>query len=111
MLKKGILKPEISIDELGKRQFWTGVIIGLGISFSLCYLINYSREALRSITFFRDPIILTNKDFRLYDLFFATFSTSIGFGFTIIYWLKGRNHNIKPYSLQITGDFLNGLVP
>jgi len=95
MLKKGFLKPEISIDNLGKRQFWTGIIIGVGFSFILSYFFNYSREALRSFTFMGDLFIISEKEFRLYDLFFAAFSTSLGFGFTIIYWLRGRNKYIK----------------
>lgn len=100
MLKKGFLKPKISIDNLGKRKFWTGIIIGVGFSFVVSYFFNYSREALRSITFIGDPFILTEKEFRIYDLFFAAFSTSLGFGFTIIYWLKGRNKNIKKRYLK-----------
>ena len=100
MLKKGFLKPEISISTLGKRKFWTGIIIGIGLSFILSYFFNYSRELLRFITFMGDPYLLTEKEFRLYDLFFAAFSTSLGFGFTIVYWLRGRNQNIKKRYLK-----------
>ncbi|UBM61333.1 hypothetical protein LA303_07835 [Candidatus Sulfidibacterium hydrothermale] len=101
MLKKGFLKPELSINNLGKRQFWTGIIMGVVASFVLSYFFNYSRESLRSITFMGDPLILTEKEFRLYDLFFAAFSTSLGFGFTINFWLTGRNKIIKKRYLQI----------
>jgi len=52
------------------------------------------------LTFSVDPFILTEKEFRLYDLFFTTLATSIGFGFTIVYWLKGRNPNIKKTYLK-----------
>ena len=100
MLKKGFLKPEISIDNLGKRQFWTGIIIGVVASFVLSYFFNYSGEALRSISFMGDPFILSEKEFRLYDLFFSASSTSLGFGFTIIYWLRGRNPKIKKQYLK-----------
>jgi len=100
MLTKGFLKPEISIDKLGKRQFWTGTIIGILIAFVLSYFFNYSRESLRMITFMADPYILTEKEFRLYDLFFASFATSLGFGFTIVYWLRGRNKNIRKQYLK-----------
>jgi len=100
MLTKGFLKPGISIDKLGKRQFWTGTVIGILIAFVLSYFFNYSRESLRMITFMVDPYILTEKEFRLYDLFFASFATSLGFGFTIIYWLRGRNKNIRKRYLK-----------
>lgn len=100
MLTKGFLKPKISIDKLGKRQFWTGIIIGILIALVLSCFFNYSRESLRMITFMADPYILTEKEFRLYDLFFASFATSHGFGFTIIYWLRGSNKNIKKRYLK-----------
>ena len=101
MLRKGFLKPEISISTLGKKQFWTGIIIGVAISFILNYFLNYSRESLRLFTFFGDPYILSEKEFRIYDIFFTCFSTSIGFGFTIIYWLRGKNVNIKKNYLKL----------
>lgn len=100
MLTKGFIKPKISIDKVGKRQFWTGIIIGVMIAFILSYFFNYYRESLRMITFMTNPYILTEKEFRLYDLFFASFATSLGFGFTIIYWLSGRNKNIKKKYLK-----------
>lgn len=101
MLTKGFLKPKISIDKLGKRQFWTGVVIGFLVAFVLSYFFNYLRESLRMITFMADPYILTEKEFRLYDLFFASLATSLGFGFTIIYWLRGRNKSIKKQYLKL----------
>ena len=66
MLTKGFLKPELSIEILGKRQFLTGIILGILMAFILSYLFNYSRESLRMLTFMADPYILTEKEFRLY---------------------------------------------
>ncbi len=100
MLEKGFLKPEISVSNLGKKQFWTGIAVGIATAFVLSYFFNYAREASRFITFFRDPFILTEKEFRIYDLFFATLSTSLGFGFTITYWLQGRNPRVKKRYLK-----------
>ena len=101
MLKKGFLKPEISVSNLGKKKFRTGIAIDVGISFVLCYLFNYSREALRSVTFANpDPYILSDKEFRLYDLFRVVFATSLGSGFTIIYRMSGRNHYLKKKRLR-----------
>jgi len=113
MLTKGFLKPEISIDKLGKRQFWTGTIIGILIALVLSYFFNYSRESLRMITVMSDLYILPENESRLYDLFFASFSTSLGFGFTIIYWLRGENKNIKSRYLKtfaISNAWLISLV-
>ncbi|PKP46575.1 MAG: hypothetical protein CVT94_14190 [Bacteroidetes bacterium HGW-Bacteroidetes-11] len=95
MLNKGYLKPVISIEKIGKIRFLTGIVIGILVAFLASYFLNYSRESMRMLTFFADPLILSEKEFRLYDLFFAAFSTSFGFGFTIAYWAGGRNPNIK----------------
>lgn len=95
MLNKGFLKPVISIEKIGKKRFLTGIVIGVLVAFLASYFLNYSRESMRMLTFFADPLILSDKEFRLYDLFFAAFSTSLGFGFTIAYWAGGRNPNIK----------------
>ncbi|HZH73334.1 MAG TPA: hypothetical protein VFD91_12630, partial [Mariniphaga sp.] len=100
MLTKGFLKPELSIEKLGKRQFLTGIILGILMAFILSYLFNYSRESLRMLTFMADPYILTEKEFRLYDLFFASLATSLGFGVTIIFWLRGRNKSIQKLYLK-----------
>lgn len=95
MLNRGFLKPVISIEKIGKIRFWSGIVIGILVAFLASYFLNYSRESMRMLTFFADPLILSDKEFRLYDLFFAAFSTSLGFGFTIAYWAGGRNPNIK----------------
>jgi hypothetical protein len=101
MIEKGFLKPSLTISNIGKKQFWIGLIIGLFFAFLINHFFILSREALRSITFVRDPYILSNKEFRFYDLFFAAFSSSLGFGLTIICWLFTPNRNIKRNYLKI----------
>lgn len=101
MLTKGFLKPEISVGKLGRRRFWTGNIIGLLIAVVLSYFFSYSRESLRSITLMADLFMLTEGEFRLYDLFFAAFAASLGLGFTVIYWLRGNSRNIKKNHLRL----------
>jgi len=93
MLKKGFLKPNLTITKIGKNQFWFGLVFGLFSAFLINLLLNYSREALRLTTFERDAYILTIREFRLYDLFFAGFSSSLGFGFTVICWFYVSNKN------------------
>lgn len=100
MIKKGYLKPEISIDLIGKNKFWLGIILGIAYSLVLSYFFNYSREALRFITFNGDPYILPPKDFKKYDLFFASLSVSIGFSLSIVYWFLGHNKGIAKRYLK-----------
>lgn len=95
MLEKGFLKPKITTTKIGKRQFWIGLAIGLFFAFIINHFFILSREALRSITFIRDPYIISFKEFRLYDLFFAAFSSSLGFGITVICWFYIPSTRIK----------------
>lgn len=95
MLKNGFLKPNLTIAKIGKKRFWIGLLIGLFFAFIINHFFILSREALRSITFMRDPYILSYKEFRLYDLFFAALSSSLGFGLTIICWFFLPNRKIK----------------
>ncbi|WP_167619416.1 hypothetical protein [Maribellus sediminis] len=91
MLKKGFLKPDLTINKIGKRQFWFGVVFGLFSAFLINLLFLNSREALRLTTFTRDAYILSHREFKLYDLFFAALSSSIGFGFTVVIWFYVSN--------------------
>ena len=101
MLQKGFLKPELSVSNIGKWSFWLGISLGLYVSLVLNLLFGFSRESFRVITFLNDPLILTPEEFQAYDLFFALFSTSLGFGVTIIYWLIGRKNIIRKKYLKI----------
>jgi len=93
MLKNGFLKPDLTINKIGKRQFWFGVVLGLFSAFLINLLFLYSREALRLTTFTGDAYILSFSEFKLYDLFFATLSSSLGFGFAVICWFFVSNKN------------------
>jgi hypothetical protein len=101
MLEKGFIKPNLTIEKIGKKQFWIGLLIGLFFAFIISHFFILSREALRSFTFINDPYILSHKQFRFYDLFFAALSSSLGFGITIICWLFVPNRNIKKNYLKI----------
>jgi len=97
MLTKGYLKPFISIKAIGKFQFWIGLLFGIFSAFIFSIYFNYSREIFRSLTFVLTPYILSPKQFMIYDLFFASLSVSLAFGFTVIIWLTGRKEIKKQY--------------
>ena len=102
MLQKGFLKPEISIDQIGKKRFWTGVVFGVLSSFLICLLSSYTRETFRLLTWDQEPYIIPEQEFRLYDLFYSFFATCLGSGFMLIIWLSGRRiHAIKKNYLRI----------
>ncbi len=92
MLSSGFVKPALSIRQVGRLRFWTGIMLGILIAVVLTSFFNYSREALRTMSFLHDLHNLPLRDFRRWDLFFASFATSIGFGFSIICWMLGSGH-------------------
>jgi hypothetical protein len=47
------------------------------------------------MTILRELYLLPENESRWYDLFFASLSTNLGFGFTIIYWLIGEINILK----------------
>ena len=94
MLKPGFLKPELSIQKIGKLNFWIGIVVGISLAVILSFGINYTREAFRISTFSSDLHILPENEYHIYDFFFAVFSTCIGFGFALFYWL--RSSKLKP---------------
>ncbi len=100
MLQRGFIKQDISISGIGAVKFWAGIIMGILMSFSLAYLLNYSREAFRMMPGMGDLHILPESKARLYDLFFSALSVSLGFGFTVSLWMSGRNRNIKKRYFQ-----------
>ena len=97
MLTKGFLKPLITIKQIGNVQFWAGIIFGIISAFIFSLYFNYARESFRSLTFNLTPLILSPKEFAIYDLFFAALSVSLAFGFTVIIWLTGRKNIKKQY--------------
>ena len=97
MLTKGFLRPQISIKKIGRTQFWTGILLGVFSAFVFNILFNYARESFRFLTFIRNPLILSTKEFMIYDLFFAALSVSLAFGLTVIVWLTGRKDIKKQY--------------
>lgn len=97
MLTKGFFKPNLSIKEIGKLQFWAGIVFGIFSAFVFSIYFNQSREMFRSLTFFMRPMILSPKEFMIYDIFFASLSVSLAFGFTVIIWMTGRKKIKKQY--------------
>ena len=86
--------------------------MGLVASLVFSLFFNYAREALGIVTLSRDLFIIPDKGFRLYDIFFAAFSTSLGMGFTIIGsnfpGMKEREGYINDICLEILRQYKAG---
>lgn len=90
MSPKFISKQYISIARIGVYRFWIGIIIGVLFGLFLCLFLNYSREILRFLTGeFSDLVHIESKDSLFFNIFFAAFSTAIGFSVTFWFWISG----------------------
>lgn len=82
-------KEKLSIEIIGKKRFFIGVLAGIISSVFLSIFIDYSREVLRFMSIFSgDLIILPPKQLKFFDYFFASFSSLFGFGVTLWIWLS-----------------------
>jgi hypothetical protein len=93
-----LTKEKISIGLLGQRRFYIGLSIGLFLSMLIYLFFGYSREILRGLTFDSDLLIPTEREFFVYNLFFAAVSATIGFGVTVWFWFNGLFSSERPRS-------------
>ncbi len=97
MTIRSITKPELSVAIIGWRALLTGIALGLLFAVVLSYLFNHTRELLRALTITGDLLILPEREFRIYDLFFSALATTLGFGITMIFWMKGTGRGVRRY--------------
>jgi hypothetical protein len=110
MSKIKFSKDHISIQKIGLRRFWAGVVAGLFSSVSLSLAFNYTREVYRFVmTIDKDLLILEPQEFLFYDIFFASLAASLGLSITIWIWMINNNHtrNRKNKSLASTYSLLS----
>lgn len=95
-------RERISIPIIGLKRFWLGIAIGVLVAIILSIFINHSRETLRFFTSISgDLYIPSSSEFKIYNLFFSSIASTIGFGITMWIWLNKRNKNnfkIQRYS-------------
>jgi hypothetical protein len=88
MLKKGFLKPRLTLEVLSKISFWRAIIFGLASSIVLCLFLNFNREFFRFFSSLNELVQYSEEDYFLADIFYAAFSSVFGFGVTMYFWLK-----------------------
>ncbi len=87
-------KEKISIQNIGRKRFWIGIVAGLFSAISISFFFNHSREALRLITSLSaDLLILKDIELLFFNYFFSTISTVLGLSITIWIWMLNKNHN------------------
>jgi hypothetical protein len=88
MLKKGFLKPRLTLELLSKTSFWRAIVFGLASSIILCLFLNFNREFFRFFSSLNELVHYSEEEYFFADIFYAAFSSVFGFGVTIYFWLK-----------------------
>lgn len=105
MKKIDFKKDEISIQNIGNRRFWFGVISGFIFTITISLIFNKTRELIRCLTSLsEDLLIFESKELAFFNYFFASLSTVLGLSITIWVWMgtsvnKKKKH--KLYKQQI----------
>ena len=97
MLKKGYLKPKLTIELIGKQYFWYGIVLWFLASNIICLGSNFLREIMRLMVwkYNGDLFMRSTENFNKFDLFFSFLSTTLAFGLTIYFWNSKINHRKK----------------
>ncbi|MCH6233682.1 hypothetical protein [Cognataquiflexum rubidum] len=93
MLKKGFLKPRLTLEVLSKISFWRAIIFGLASSIVLCLFLNFNREFFRFFSSLNELVHYSEEEYFFADIFYAAFSSVFGFGVTIYFWVKDLKFN------------------
>lgn len=110
-------KDKISINNIGKINFWLGILIGVLTAIALSFSFNYFREFFRLFSQMNtDLLILSDKKIWFYTFFFSYLSSFLGLNMTLWIWMntdyqKRRKHSLlkktaKMYHLLFFWFFL-----
>ncbi len=89
-------KEKISIQNIGKRRFWIGIISGLFSAIIISLTFNYFRELFRFFTTLSaDLLILEKSELQFYNYFFASLASVLGLSITVGIWMTNNHHQRK----------------
>src|SRR5690606_3609309 len=112
------LKSDFNIEQIGRFQFYSGIIVGIGYSIILTFLFQMLSKANNITIALNDGnwnnLLNSNLDF-YYTLFFGLLSISLGFCFTSYLWMskpnsKKRNATRKLRFAQTNSIFIFGVI-
>ncbi len=93
-------KDKISIQGIGKKRFWFGIIAGCFSALSISLIFNRTREFIRLLTSLSQDLLLFEKqEFYFFNFFFASLSTVLGLSITIWIWMGNITNKRKKNKL------------
>lgn len=107
MLQKGFLKPRLSIDVIGKFNFWQGIFFGIAASILLNLFLNFSREVFRFFSRLNELVVYSEAEYLYADFFCAFLSAFFGFGVCLHIWL-GRG--VRGLGKRYRHDFAKTVI-
>ncbi|MFY7669522.1 hypothetical protein ACOSP6_00405 [Tenacibaculum sp. MEBiC06402] len=97
-------KEKISIEAIGKKRFWFGIISGFFSAVIIALTFNRTRELIRYFSSrFQDILIFETNELIFFNYFFVSLSTVLGLSITIWIWMGNplnKNRKQKLYKQQ-----------
>lgn len=93
-------KEKISIQNIGKKRFWFGIISGLISATTIALIFNRIREIIRLLTsLYQDLLFFEENELIFFNYFFVSLATVLGLSITIWVWMgnpinKRKKHNL-----------------
>ncbi|MGM0581670.1 MAG: hypothetical protein ACQETL_13375 [Bacteroidota bacterium] len=93
MINSRFGKEKISVQSIGQKRFWIGIIAGIVSAISISLAFSYSREVFRLFTSISaDLLILSESELQFFNFFFSTLSTVLGLSITVWIWMSNHAH-------------------
>ena len=103
-------KEKISIENIGVKRFWIGIISGLFSAYAIALLVNRTREFIRWYTsLYQDLLLFDKNELLFFNYFIVSLSTVLGFSITIWIWMSNSIHKSKKHKIYKQQALSNAL--
>lgn len=100
MKKIKFKKDKISIEKIGKKRFWFGILSGFLSAISIALIFNRFREAIRFLTSISEDLLtFENNELTFFNYFFVSLATVLGLSITIWVWMGNTINEKKKHKI------------
>lgn len=101
LLKKNFLKPVLSIELIGVKRFWLGILTGFLMSVILYLFFNMLRDGIRNSFPIEETLILNNNLLYKINLFLAAAALVFSFHITLNIWIERKRISFSKHKIRL----------